>query len=53
MGEGEGEGRGKKAFLFFFSLPLCRSVSRVLPVAREGGEAEGRAGEMDGWIITG
>ena len=47
--EGE-ERRGKKAFLFsFFSLPLCRSVSRVLPVAREGGEA----GEMDGWIITG
>ena len=43
------EGRGKKAFLFFFffSLPLCRSVSRVLPVAREGGEAGGRDGWMD------
>ena len=49
MGEGEGEGRGKKAFLFFFSLPLCRSVSRVLPVAREGGEA-GRAGGRARWM---
>ena len=49
MGEGEGEGRGKKAFLFFFSLPLCRSVSRVLPVAREGGEA-GRASERARWM---